>query len=145
MIALRFHNKDKKAGSSNAMPRLDPDSGNQIIGMLNAGISQRDVGRRFAVNVSTVSRLNRKFIVTDSTKYRPRSGHRRVTIRRQNNLIRLRHLRDRYRTAVSTAATVVGRHHRRIHPRTVQRRLKEHGIVCRGPYKGQVPTRRHRQ
>ena len=146
MIAIRLHNKDNKtSGSFNAMPRLDPDSRNQIIGMLNAGISQREVARRFAVSVSTVSRLNRKFIVTGSTKDRPRSGQPRVTTQRQDNLIRLRHLRDRYRTAVSTAATVVGRHHRRIHARTVQRRLKERGIVCRRPYKGQVLTRRHRQ
>ena len=146
MIAIRLHNKDNKtSGSFNAMLRLDPDSRNQIIGMLNAGICQREVARRFAVNVSTFMRLNRKFIVTGSTKDRPRSGQPRVTTRRQDNLIRLRHLRDRYRTAVSTAAPVVGRHHRRIHPRTVQRLLKERGIVCRRPYKGQVLTRRPRQ
>ena len=90
-----MHNKDNKAnGSFNAMPRLDSDSRNQIIGMLNAGISQREVARRFAVNVSTVSRLSRKFIVTGSIKDRPRSGQPRVTTRRQDNLICLRHLRD---------------------------------------------------
>ena len=83
MIAIRLHNKDNKtSGSFNSMPRLDPDSRNQIIGMLNAGISQREVARRFAVNVSTVSRLNRKFIVTGSTKDRPRSGQPRLTTRR---------------------------------------------------------------
>ena len=83
--------------------------------------------------------------MTGSTKDRPRSGQPHVTTRRQDNLIRLCHLRDRYRTAVSTAATVVSRHHRRIHPRTVQRQLKECGIVCRRPCKGQVLTRCHRQ
>ena len=83
-----LHNKDNKAkGSFNAMLRLDSDSRNQIIGMLNAGISQLEVARLFAVNLSTVSRLNRKFIVTGSIKDCPRSGQPRVTTRRQDNLI----------------------------------------------------------
>ena len=97
MIATRLHNKDNKSSDSfNAMPRLDSDSRNQIIGMLNAGISQREVARCFAVNVSTVLQLNRKFIVTGSIKDRPRSGQPRVITRRQDNLICLRHFRDRY-------------------------------------------------
>ena len=88
MIAICLHNKDNKAsGSYNTMPRLDSDSRNQIIGMLNAGISQREVARRFAVNVSTVLRLNRKFIVTGSIKDCPRSGQPRVTTRPKDNLI----------------------------------------------------------
>ena len=61
------------------MPRLDSDSRNQIIGMLNAGLSQREVAGRFGVNVSTVSRLNSRFLVTGSTKDRPRSGQPLVT------------------------------------------------------------------
>ena len=52
MNNIRLQNKDNKtSGSFSAMPRLDPDSRNQIIGMLNAGISQREVARHFAVNV----------------------------------------------------------------------------------------------
>ena len=78
------------------MRRLDSDSRNQIIGMLNAGISQRKVARRFAVNVSAVLQLNRKFVVTGSTKDCPRSGQSHLTIRRPDNLIRLHHLKDRY-------------------------------------------------
>ena len=97
------------------MPRLDSDFRNQINGMLHAGISQREVAGRFAFNVSTVSRLNRKFVATGSTKDSPRSGQPRVTTRRQYNFIRLR---DRCLTAIPTAATLVSRHHRRIHPRT---------------------------
>ena len=61
------------------MPRLDSDFKNQIIGMLNAGVSQREVARRFAVNVSTVLRLKRSFVVTGSTKDRPMSDQPSVT------------------------------------------------------------------
>ena len=75
MIAIRLHNKDNKTSESfNAIPRLDSDSRIQTIGMLNAGKSQCEVVRYFAVNVSTVSRLNRKFVVTGSTKDRHKSG-----------------------------------------------------------------------
>ena len=113
--------------------------------MLNAGLSQREVSGRFGVNVLTVARLNSRFLVTGPTKDHLRSGHPRVTTPRQDNFIRLRQLRDRFETAVSTASEVVGRHGRRIYPRPVQRRVKARGIVCRRPYKGQILTRRHRQ
>ena len=78
--------------------------------MLIAGLSQREVAGSFAINVSTVSRLNSRFLVTGSTKDRPTSGQPSLTTRRQDNFIRLRQLRDRFEIAVSTAAAVVGRH-----------------------------------
>ncbi len=80
------------------MPRLDSDSRNQIIGMLQSGISQRDAARRFNVHVSTISRLNQRFLVTGSTKDRPRPGQPRVTTQRQDVFIRQRHLRNRFVT-----------------------------------------------
>ena len=84
--------------------------------------------------------LNRKFVVTGATKDGSRSGQPHGTTRCQKNFICLRHLRDTYQTAISTAATVVDRHHLRIHLRPVHRRLIERGIVCRMPYKRQVLT-----
>ena len=48
-------------------------------------------------------------------------------------------------TSVSTSANVIGRHGRHIHLRTVKRQLKEHGILCRRPLKGNVLTQRHRR
>ena len=123
------------------MPRLNPDSRGQIIGLLQANVSQRRLARQFNVSQSTISRLSRKFAVTGSTKDRPS----RVTTRRQDNFIRQRHLRDRFTTAVSTAAGMRGRRGRNISRFTVSRRLKDYGIRCRRPVKGQILTRRHRQ
>ena len=40
--------------------------------------------------------------------------------------MRLRHLRNMFETAVSTATVVVGRHRHCINARTVEHRLKEH-------------------
>ena len=127
------------------MPRLNPDSRGQIIGLLQANVSQRRLARQFNVSQSTISRLSRKFAVTGSTKDRPRPGAPRVTTRRQDNFIRQRHLRDRFTTAVSTAAGMRGRTGRNISRFTVSRRLKDYGIRCRRPVKGQILTRRHRQ
>ena len=127
------------------MPRLNPDSRGQIIGLLQANVSQRRLARQFNVSQSTISRLSRKLAVTGSTKDRPRPGASRVTTRRQDNFIRQRHLRDRFTTAVSTAAGMRGRRGRNISRFTVSRRLKDYGIRCRRPVKGQILTRRHRQ
>ena len=106
------------------MPRLNSDSRGQIIGLLQANVSQRQLARQFNVSQSTISRLRQRYALTGSTKDRPRPGAPRVTTRRQDNVICQRHLRDRFKTAVSTAATVRGRRGRNISHFTVGRRLK---------------------
>lgn len=127
------------------MPRLNCEVRNQIIGLLQGNVSQRRIARRFNVHPSTISRLNHRYLTTGTVKDRPRSGAPRVTTRRQDNWIRQRHLRNRFTTAVSTAAAIHGQRRRYISRTTVSRRLKQHGIHCRRPYKGQILTRRHRQ
>ena len=68
-----------------------------------------------------------------------------MTSVRQDNFIRLCHLRDRYVTAQSTAWTVMGNRGRTISRNTVRNRLRDRGIRCRRPYHGPVLTRRHRR
>ena len=119
------------------MPRLTEQQG-------YAGIQHNVIARRFNVHKSTITRLYQSYRTTGSVKDRPRSGQPRVTTRRQDVFIRQRHLRDRFTTSVTTAQSVVGRHGRPIHPRTVRRRLKENGILCRLPIIGRIQTERHR-
>ena len=64
--------------------------------------------------------------------------------RRQDNVIRRQHLRDRTSPATKTAAATVGTHGRPISPQTVINRLREHIIRRRRPYVGPVLTVRHR-
>jgi hypothetical protein len=59
----------------------------------------------------------------------------------QDHHIRLRHLRDRFTTATSTAAAIPGR--RRISDQTVRNRLREAGTRARRPVKAVVLTRGH--
>ena len=68
-----------------------------------------------------------------STHNRPRSGRPRVTTPAQDRHIRLRHLRDRFTTATSTAAAIPGQH--RISEQTVRNCLREAGIRARRPVK----------
>jgi transposase len=76
------------------MPRLRQDLRNQIIGLLQAGISQRECARRFSVHQSTISSLQRRFLNTGNVADRPRPGQKSVVTQRQDIYIRQRHLRD---------------------------------------------------
>lgn len=115
LSSLSFDNIQHKQGSFIIMPRLNSDSRNQVNGMFRTGISQCEVATSFNVYVSTISRFNMRFIVTDSTKDRPRTGQPFVTTRCQDNFIGLRHLWDRLKTAVKAASVLVSRHGRYIH------------------------------
>ena len=110
-----------------------------------AGVSQLDCAKSFSVHQTSVYRLFRIYVITGSTNDRPRPGQPRVSTRRQDNYIRQRHLRDRFTTAVSTANVTRGIHGMKINARTMIRRLREYGIRCRRPTRGQALSRRQRQ
>ena len=82
--------------------------------MLRAGISTREVARLFNCYQSTVVRLRQRFKTTNNVSDRPRSGQPRVTTDQQDRHIRLQHLRNRFKTAASTAMETPGRHNPRI-------------------------------
>ena len=117
---------------------------NQALGMIHVGRSTRVVANHFNCHHSTIVRLCQRFAVTNSVADRPRTGRQRVTTRNQDHRIRLAHLRDRFKTATSTARDTTGRHRQRISGQTVRRRLKESRLIARRPYRGPVLTRRHR-
>ena len=53
----------------------------QIIGMRNAGLSCREIGRQINGHHSLVARLAQKFGVTNDVRDRPRQGRPRKTSR----------------------------------------------------------------
>ena len=61
---------------------------------------------------------------------------------REDRMIRLAHLRNRFLPATVTATTIP---RRPISPRTVRRRLRQFGLRARRPHVGTILTRRHRQ
>ena len=111
------------------MPRLPEDLRNQAIGQLAAGKSISAVARHFNVCRATIRNLQSRWRTTRSTKDAPRSGRLRVTSQAQDRYIRLLHLRNRFKTAQSTADNFPGP--RRISNMTVLRRLREANIRAR--------------
>ena len=61
------------------MPRLNNDVRNQVIGMLNEGMSANVVSRHFGRTRKTIERLWRRVRVTGNVVNRPRSGRPCVT------------------------------------------------------------------
>ena len=74
-------------------------------------------------------------IETGSVIDRPRSGRPRITTSREDRWITLKHLRDHHQNAVDTAWELCP--NRRLHPQTVQNRLREAGLC---PYHPAIQT-----
>ena len=66
------------------IPRLNNENRTRALGMLECGISQNDVARRFGVSISTIARLVQRVNTTGSLSDRPRSGAPRVMSVRQD-------------------------------------------------------------
>ena len=127
------------------MPRLPQHCRDQAIGMMQGGVSMRQVARHFGCSRMTIYRLQMRYRDTGRTQDRPRSGQPRVTTPRQDRRIRMLHLRDRFRTATTTANETPGRANNRISAQTVRRRLREYGIRPYRPYIGLVLNDRRRR
>jgi transposase len=108
------------------MPRLDENQCLCAIGMLQAGLAQNVVARHFDCHRNTILSLWRRFRQSGNARDRRRSGRPRVTSRRQDNHIRLVHLRNRFQMSSLTARSIPGL--RPISSRTVRNRLREHNI-----------------
>ena len=127
---------------ADSMPRLGTDVCHRAIGMIQAGTPQRDIALRFGVHRDTISSLWWRFQTTGSGRDRPRPGRPLVTSQRQDQYIKVTHLRNRLQAASVTARTISGL--RRIHPRTVRNRLREHHIRRRRPCVRTLLLTRHR-
>lgn len=123
------------------MARLTREERERALGMAEMGATQVQIARRFGCTPLTVSRLLQRFRQTGGTADRPRSGRPRVTTPMEDRHIRTIHLRNRFVTATSTAATALGHH---ISQRTVLRRLRAAGIRAYRPFRGMALTARHR-
>ena len=94
--------------------------------------------------MSTIYRLLDCHRVTGDASNRRRSGRLRVTSVRQDRLIRLTHLRNRFQSTVATSRQTRGLNNRWISVVTIRRHLRNAGLRARRPYYGPRLTRRHR-
>jgi hypothetical protein len=94
--------------NSSVMPRLDENQHLRAIGMLQAGLAQNVVARYFGCHCNKILSLWRRFRQFGNTRDSRRSGRPRVTSHRQDNHIRLVHLRNRFQTSSLTARSIPG-------------------------------------
>jgi transposase len=113
------------------MPRLNENQRLRAIGMPQAGLAQNVVARHCGCHRNTILSLWRRIRQSGTTRDCRRSGHPRVTSRRQDSHIRLVHLRNRFQTSSLTARSIPEL--RPISSRTVRNRLREHNIRPRCP------------
>ena len=76
------------------MPRLNQQSRNRALGMIDGGASIREVACHFNVDMSTIVRLRRRYNTTGSVADRPRQGRPRVLTPADERFIRLSSLRN---------------------------------------------------
>ena len=122
------------------MPRLTDAQRNQAIGMLRAGLNVTNVARQMGCTRQTIHSLRNKFNITGSVRDLARSGRPPVTTLRDDRMITLTHLRNRF-----LPATVTARRYG-VHPQTIINRLRKNPrpIRARRPYTGQILTGHHR-
>ncbi|XP_067653278.1 uncharacterized protein [Haliotis asinina] len=109
--------------------------------MIRHGATHTHVARMFGCSRLTTTRLMTRYRQTGRTQDRPRSGRPLATNPAVDRYLRTLHLRNRFLTVTSSAATALGH---RISRRTVSRRLLQHGIRAYRPYRGVALRRQHR-
>ena len=143
-------NNDKWETLSNTfllpvMPRLTTNERHRAAVLLEGGVGIRQVARMMGCSPQTIINLRRRYQETNSVDDRPRPCAERVTTPDQDRYIVLQYFRDRFRTAVQTAAETPGTHQERISPTTIQRRLHDNDLRAHRPSIGNVLTPLRRQ
>ena len=115
----------------------------RAIGMLEAGMRQVEVARRFGVSQSVISRLRTRLLQTNSALDRRRSGRTRST-QAQDWFLRTSALRSRPVSAEQLRERL-SRTGTRVSVQTVRNRLHSAGLRARRPYVGVPLSQRHRQ
>ena len=123
------------------MPRLNEAQRHEAIGMLRA-MPVIDVANHFNCHRATIHKLKSRYQTTGNVGDLPRTGRPRVTTDAEDRRIRNSHLRNRFKTASSTA-----REWQRgdVSRQTISRRLKDYGLFCRRPAKKSRLTDRHKR
>lgn len=105
----------------------------QIVGMIRAGYTQRNVARQFNVSHTVVGRIWQRYLDTGSVVERPRSGRPRKTTDRQDRYIINIAKRARFESAKSLNANFRNASNVVISEQTVRNRLHSANIRARKP------------
>ena len=104
------------------MPVLSHEERHVALGLLQGGMSCRDVAKRMNCHHSTVARLVERYKATASVRSRRRGGQPRVATKEHGRHIVLLRLRNKFQNATQKAANTIGRRGP-VDPGTVRNRL----------------------
>ena len=102
------------------MERLNEVQCHRALGMVEEGLSFREVGRRMGCSHQAIIKLVKRNANTGSVCDRQSPGRQRVTSRQQDQHVYLTHLRDRFKTSVQTAQETLGIYNQRVSTSSVR-------------------------
>lgn len=114
----------------------------KIIALAEQNVSNREIAVKTNFNESSVRRFLKKYRETDKLERKKGSGRKKCTNERENRIIMKSSLQDRFKNAVEIASEVQQRFDKQISARTIQRRLKEMGLMARTPAKKPLLNKR---
>ena len=108
----------------------------RAIGMLTAGMSERDVAGHFKRHESTISRLLNTFQQTGNVVDRPRSGRPRKTTPREDRFLKTSSRRNRFLSSRKLGRLLTNATGARVCDRTVRNKLHAARLKACRPYVG---------
>ena len=122
--------------------RLSEEEMNRGIGMLEAGLSQREVARVLGVSQSVVSIMWTRFHLTGNVMHQHAGGRERSTTWAQDRIIALQARRHRFSNATTLSSELQNAAGVRLSTQTIRYRLHEAGLRSRRPAI-RIPLTRH--
>ena len=114
-------------------PRITLENRAKAVALSEEGYSQRQIADRLGCSQKSIDRTLRRHSATGSVQDKTIPGRRRKTSRRENSLIVRKSKADRFKTAPQIKAELQIEHGVQVSASTIQRRLREVGLLARKP------------
>lgn len=119
--------------NQNLRRRLTADEMNMGVGMLRAGVSQRQVARTLNVSHSVLQRMWNRFQIEGNVAHLHGGGRSRCTTRAQDRYIVVQARRNRFQNATSLQNSFQNATNVRVSTQTIRNRLHDAGMNARRP------------
>ena len=125
--------------------RLSEEEMNRGIGMLEAGLPQREIARVLGVSQSVISRMWTRYHLTGNVMHQHAGGREHSTTRAQDRFIALQARRHRFNNATTLRRELQNATGVSLSTQTIRNRLHEAGFRSRRPAIRIPLTRQHVQ
>ena len=124
-------------------PAMAQNQRNVAFGILDGGVTVRNVARHFGVHPSTISRLRNRLRATGLVADRQRIGRPRKTSANEDRYVKVTSRRKRFLSALKLADRLFTSTGTRVTGQTIRNRLHREGLAGRRPYVGIPLTPQH--